>query len=55
MKCLTAGDALSDRLLRVTADMHPSSGKGNGHRETRLRRFRRRMRHVGGARVPGAG
>ena len=32
MKCLTACDALSDRVLRVTADMHPSPG--DGHRET---------------------
>ncbi len=34
MKCLMACDALSDRLLHVTADMHPSSGKCHGHRET---------------------
>lgn len=33
MKCLTASDALSDRLLRVTADMHPAPGKCQGHRE----------------------
>jgi signal transduction histidine kinase len=34
MKCLTARDALSDRLLHVTADMHPSPGKSGGLRET---------------------
>ncbi|MGA2257684.1 MAG: ATP-binding protein [Thermoguttaceae bacterium] len=33
MKSLTAGDALSDRVMHVTADMHPSPGKCNGDRE----------------------
>ena len=34
MKSLVAGDALSDHLVHVAADMHPSSGKCNGHRES---------------------
>ena len=34
MKCLTACDALSDRLVRVTADMHPASDDRDGRRET---------------------
>ena len=32
MKCLTACDAISDRVVHVTAEMRPSPG--NGHRET---------------------
>ncbi len=34
MKCLTAWDARSDRLLNVSAEMHPSSSKCAGNRES---------------------
>lgn len=34
MKCLTACDALSEHLVRVTADMHPSPDRGAVDRET---------------------
>ena len=34
MKSLTACDALSDRLVYVTAEMHPLSGNRQGHRES---------------------
>ena len=34
MKCLMASDALSDHLVRVTANAHPLPASRDGHRET---------------------